>query len=117
MGEDSVSRRDFARRLSLGAGLALAAGAGAVAGEQPAPESKAADAATTPQPATPSPEPEDFQLAALVREYPSENLTEEMLAGIRAGLRRNRQQAVQLRAAGLANGDEPAFVFRAYRKE
>ena len=69
------------------------------------------------QPPAPPSEPEDYQLAALIKQYPSENLTDEMLAGIRAGLGRNRQQAAQLRAAGLANGDEPAFVFRAYRKE
>lgn len=117
MPETSVTRRDFARRLSLGAGLALAGGAAGAAAEQTPPNSTEAGAGTTPQPEPPPPEPEDFQLAALVREYPSENLTDEMLAGIRAGLRRNRQQAAQLRAAGLANGDEPAFVFRAYRKE
>ena len=110
-------KRSLIAAVAITLGLALAGGAGAVAGEQPAAESKAADAATTPPPEPPPPEPEDFQLAALVREYPSENLTDEMLAGMRAGLRRNRQQAVQLRAAGLANGDEPAFVFRAYRKE
>jgi hypothetical protein len=118
MADISVTRRDFTRRLSLGAGLALAGGAGAVAQEQPSQDPGVAGAQEPPQPAEPPPpEPEDFQLAALVREYPSENLTDEMLAGIRAGLRRNRQQAAQLRAAGLANGDEPAFVFRAYRKE
>jgi hypothetical protein len=92
--------------------LALSASSVAAA-DEPRPAEAGAQRPAEPPP----PEPEDFLLAALLREYPSENLTEEMLAGIRAGLRRNRQQAAQLRAAGLANSDEPAFVFRAYRKE
>lgn len=115
MSETPVTRRDFARHLTLGTGIALiGATTGAGADDKPPIEPEAKP--QTEQPAAP-PEPEDFQLAALVREYPSDNLTDEMLAGIRAGLRRNRLQATQLRAAGLANGDEPAFVFRAYRKE
>lgn len=114
MSDAPVTRRDFARHFTLGTGLALIGAADATAAEEkpPAQEAKPED-----QPPVPPPEPEDYQLAALVREYPSDNLTEEMLAGIRAGLGRNRQQAAQLRAAGLANRDEPAFVFRAYRKE
>jgi hypothetical protein len=111
MPEVPVTRRDFTRRLTFGTGLALSASG--VAADEP----RLAEAGAQPPAEQPPPEPEDFVLAALVREYPSEHLTEDMLAGIRAGLRRNRQQAEQLRAAGLANTDEPAFVFRAYRKE
>jgi len=111
-----VTRRDFARHLTLGTGLALMGAAGASAAEEKPPATAEAKPQEE-QPPAPPPEPEDYQLAALVRQYPSENLTDEMLAGIRGGLSRNRQQAEQLRAAGLANGDEPAFVFRAFRKE
>ncbi len=116
MSDAPVTRRDFARHFTLGTGLALIGAAGAAAADEKppaAPEAKPQEE----QPPAPPPEPEDYQLAALIKQYPSDNLTDEMLAGIRAGLGRNRQQAAQLRAAGLANGDEPAFVFRAFRKE
>jgi len=111
-----VTRRDFARNFTLGTGFALVGATAGAAGDDK-PQAASETKPQTEQPDAPPPEPEDYQLAALIREYPSDHLTEEMLAGIRAGLGRNRRQAALLRAAGLANSDEPAFVVRAYRKE
>jgi len=111
-----VTRRDFARHFTLGTGFALVGATAGAAGDDKS-QAPSETKPQTEQSDAPPPEPEDYQLAALIREYPSDHLTEEMLAGIRAGLSRNRRQAAVLRAAGLANSDEPAFVFRAYRKE
>ena len=70
-----------------------------------------------PNPDLPPPEPEDFLLAALISKYPGEHLTVEMLSGIRADLRRHRRQGDQLRTTAINNSDEPATIFRVWRKE
>jgi hypothetical protein len=120
MPDRSVSRREFTQQLTAGTSLALVSWT-AAAGQEPAgppvkPPQKQ-DARTEPSPELPPPEPEEYLLAALIQQYPGEHLTPEMLAGIRADLRRNRRQGELLRTVALGNSDEPATVFRAWRKE
>ncbi len=116
MNDPHFSRREFSQRVACSTGLAVSGLVGGAAEARGGPQEKAGEKAPG-QPETPRPEPEDLQLRSLVRQYPAEHLTDDMLAGIRAGLRRNAQQAERLRAVGLQNSDEPAFVFRAYRRE
>jgi hypothetical protein len=111
-----VSRREFSQRVACSAGLAVSGLARGAAEARGGPQENA-DAKPPGQPEARPLEREDLELLALIRQYPGEHLTDEMLSGIRAGLRRNRQQAERLRAVGLQNSDEPAFVFRAYRRE
>jgi hypothetical protein len=111
-----LSRREFSQRIACGAGLAVSGLASGAAEARGGPQENV-DQNVPARTEAPPPAPEDLELLALLRQYPGEHLTDDMLVGIRAGLRRNRQQAQRLRAAGLRNSDEPAFVFRAYRRE
>jgi len=57
------------------------------------------------------------QTMAVVEAEFGERLDEAGRAKIRTGIERNRTNAAALTAYGLANGDEPGTVFRAYRGE
>ena len=120
MADRSVTRREFGQQLTAGTSLAMGSWA-ATAGQEPAapPEKppQKQDGPVEPKVDVPPPELEDLLLAALLQQYPREHLTPEMLAGIRSGLRRNRQQGELLRTVAMDNSDEPATVFRAWRKE
>lgn len=111
MSKSHVSRRDFAKHLVLGTGASVV---GLAAGP-----ARADDAPKQPAEAPPSQptEWEDLQLAALLRTYPGEHLTEDMIAGIRRDLRRRRVQSGILREYALKNSDAPSFVFAAYRRD
>ena len=65
------------------------------------------------QPATPPPAVDHF-LAALEAQF-GERLDEAGRARVREGLERMVAGGAALSAVPLANGDEPDFVFRAYR--
>lgn len=116
MSESGLTRRAFSGLIAATTGSALAAAAGTcMANETPARDQP--DAAQESAPPAPPPEPEEFLLAVLLRQYPGEHLTDEMLAGIRAGLKNNLAESERLRSFPLDNSDAPAIVFRAYRKE
>ncbi len=120
MRDRSVTRREFAQRLTAGTSVALGSWAAANGEDQsiqPDDPPKQQDARPDPDPDVPPPEPEDLQLAALIQQYPAEHLTGEMLAGIRANLRRHRRQGEQLRTVELSNSDEPATILRAWSQE
>lgn len=104
MSQPPMSRRDFARKLGVVA--ALSGSASLTSGAS-------ADDAETP----PDADADSLLLAALLLEYPANHLTEEMLAGIRVGIRQNRAQGRSLRSVPLENSDAPSILFRAYRKE
>lgn len=55
------------------------------------------------------------QMMATVEAEFGERLDAAGREKIRTGIERNRTNAVALAAYGLANGDEPGTVFRAYR--
>ena len=118
MRNQSVTRREFAQRLTTGTSVALGSWAVAAGEDQTMPSDDARKQQDAePNPELPQPEPEDFLLAALISKNPGEHLTGEMLAGIRADLRRHHRQGDQLRTASLNNSDEPATIFRAWREE
>ena len=66
-------------------------------------------------PAEPSPEEIDAQLQLIKVRYGS-RLTEAELAEVRESLVANAQTSAALRAAPLANGDEPSIVFTPLRR-
>lgn len=57
------------------------------------------------------------QMMAVMEAEFGERLDEAGREKIRTGIERNRTNAEALTAYGLANGDEPGTVFRAYRGE
>ena len=57
------------------------------------------------------------QIIAAVEAEFGERLDAAGREKIRTGIERNRTNAAALAAHGLANGDEPGTVFRAYRGE
>ncbi len=57
------------------------------------------------------------QMMATIEAEFGERLDEAGREKIRTGIERNRTNAATLAAYGLANGDEPGTVFRAYRGE
>jgi hypothetical protein len=116
MSESGLTRRAFSGLIAATTGSAVAGAARIMMAQNAAaadPAQPGAGTASTP----PVPEPEDLLLAALLKQYPGEHLTDEMLAGIRAGLRNNLAESERLRAFPLDNSDAPSIVFRAYRKE
>lgn len=117
MRKQSVTRREFAQRLTAGTSVALGSWAVAAGEDQGLSSIDAGKRQGDKPDSEPLPEQEDFLLAALIRKYPGEHLTSEMLAGIRADLRRHRRQGEQLRTMALNNSDEPATTFRAWSKE
>ena len=114
MFETGLTRRAFSGWIAASTGSAVAGAAG-ITMAQDTPSATQSDAASQSEP--PAPEPEDLLLAALLKQYPGEHLTDDMRAGIRAGLRNNLAESERLRAFPLDNADAPAIVFRAYRKE
>jgi hypothetical protein len=116
-----LSRRDFSMR-AASASLGTAGFAAVLAGAEPPTRGDDRDRRSTPAdpadaPPAALPLPEDLLLAALIQRYPSEHLTPERLAGIRAGLRRNLDQGDVLRRVPLSNEDAPAVIFRAWRSD
>jgi hypothetical protein len=61
-------------------------------------------------------EPEDLLLELIKREYPK-NLEDEHLAHIRRELEQQQSRSRVLSAFPLTNADEPAPVFRAWRRK
>jgi hypothetical protein len=122
MSERFLTRRVFARRFATGC---IAAGPLA---------SAAKEVLSEPAPATPSTkapedavavskaidakevEPEDLILELVKREYPK-NLNEQHLTHIRREIEQQQARSRVLSAFPLTNADEPAPVFRAYRKD
>ena len=120
-----MDRRHFAAQLALGAG-GLTAGMTSL-GQANAADDKPAQTKTDggeppaekqkeePAPATESPSAEVLLLAHLIRRYPSDYFNEEVVAGIFRDIRGDVARGKLLSDFPLKNGDEPAFVFGAYR--
>ena len=118
MSEFGLTRRAFSGLIAATTGSAVAGAAGVtMAQNATAPDSVQPGDAPEAAPAAPVSEPDELLLAALLKQYPGEHLTDEMLAGIRAGLRNNLAESERLRSFPLDNSDAPSIVFRAYRKD
>src|SRR5262245_45154203 len=94
-GPGRPTRRQFGKGLARLAAAPLAA-AGAAAQKADAPAATPAEA-----------------LAEVVRARHGKHLSEGQLKAVRRSIARNQAAAARLRNLKLANGDEPAFTFRA----
>ncbi len=102
-----VTRRDFAQHLAFGLGLGTVATTTAVTAQEPEKKDP------PPRPPTPA----ELILTGLVQQYPSEHYTEEVIEGIFSDIRSDLARGRELSKFPLQNGDEPAFVFSAYRSD
>ena len=117
MSTESVNRRDFAKRVAIGATLPLTAtlGTATAASDQkprqakkPQPEKK--------QLAKP-PSQADLLLEVVKQRYPCKRLDDSVLSAIRNDLRGDMARSKVLSRFPLKNSDEPRFVFAAYRND
>lgn len=111
MPDDSLNRRQFARTVALGA----------VAATVPADASKKdrnaveADKPRDREAAEAPKQPDDLALEIIKQRYPDRRLTGRVLDAIRADIHGDQLRSKALKTVPLTNGDEPAFVFAAYR--
>jgi hypothetical protein len=103
-----ISRRAFAERLALAAAAPLLLGDIAPLAAQPAPQQAQ-------QPAEPSALAK--ALAEAIRLRYGDRLSADDMAIITRGIDGRLRGVDRLYQVALANGDEPDFVFRAYRGE
>ena len=117
MSTNSVNRRDFAKRVAIGATVPLAATleTASVAADQkpqqaekPQPEKK---------PSAKQPAQADILLEVVTQRYPDKQLDETVLSAIRNDLRSDIARSKVLSSFPLKNSDEPRFVFAAYRND
>ena len=117
MSTESVNRRDFAKRVAVGATLPLAATleTASVAADQkpqqaekPQPEKK---------PSAKPPSQADLLSEVVKQRYPDKRLDESVLSSIRNDLRSDIARSKVLSSYPLKNSDEPRFVFAAYRSD
>lgn len=108
---NSFDRREFARRTVL-TSLVMGSAASASAEQK--------DKTEIPEtPATGTEilgRPEDLLLEIIRRQYPSEQLTPEVLNQIKRDIIGHRGRSGVLKSVSLTNGEAP-FVFQAYRSE
>jgi hypothetical protein len=103
---ESLNRREFARRFAAGAAIPFIAGA----------TGDAAEAAQKPDDAKP-PSPVERMLELIRQQYPDPRLDEVGIAEIREELEAQVARSTRLSTFPLTNADEPGFVFRAFRAE
>lgn len=106
MSHSPVNRRQFA--YGVAAGLT---GAAFVPGDATADEKD-----EKPEPSPPKLTEADARLLQVMTHYDDERLTEDVFAAIQRDIRYHISRGRQLSRFPLANGDEPAFVFAAYRQ-
>ena len=97
---NQFDRREFARRAVLTTMAAGASSASAEEMEQEAP------------PAEPSPSREELLLDVIRQQFPSENLTDDVLQQIRRDISSHLFRSRILKSVPLSNGEAP-FVFTA----
>jgi hypothetical protein len=126
MHRQSLTRREFATRVTLGAAaVPLAVGpVGALASDEAqnsaqSPEKQAKAAAEpTQKPAEAKPPTQAELLLDVVRlRYPDERLTDDVLEHIRGDIEADLFRAAAIANCPLRNSDAPAYVFSAYRKD
>lgn len=118
----NVNRREFAKRLTLGATAAVVGTDALTLADEPQQARKQAEAVK------PRDEPadadddadhavEDALLEVVRRRYPDRRLQPGVLEAIRQEIRSDLRRGETLREFALKNSDEPAFVFSAFRSD
>lgn len=102
---ENLHRREFAWQCVGGIGAMSVA----------ARQSSGAALPDEPQPEESPPPVESLLLTALVRNYPSEHYTDEVLKGLFGDIAGDVARGKQLRRVALENHVEPACVFRVFR--
>ena len=117
MSTEFVNRRDFAKRVAVGATLPLTATletASATADQKQ-------QQTETPQPEqNPPAKPQsqaDLLLEVVKQRYPGKQLDKSVLSSIRDDLRSDIARSKVLSSFPLKNSDEPRFVFAAFRSD
>lgn len=106
MERQHVNRREFTRRLAMGA----------VAAGTPFAASAAEDRSETkPQVTPPPPDEVLLTLQTIAARFPDERLTEPVLAAIGGDVQYNLLLSAQLSRFPLKTADEPAPIFAAWR--
>jgi len=106
---NTFDRREFARRAVISS-IAVGSATAASAEQEEKPEEPETLETET---ETPS-KPEDLLLDIIRQQYPSEQLTPEVLNQIKRDIIGHRSRSGVLKAVSLTNGEAP-FVFQAYR--
>lgn len=120
---ESVSRREFAKQLTVGtATLAAASSLPGTAGGSDTKKDKGMEQSSDKkdskkEPAQRQPTQADLVLATILQRYPSENFNEEILGNMHRSIRGDIIRGSFLSRFPLKNSDEPGFVFAAYRNE
>lgn len=105
----TFTRRDFAKHLTVGGVIGASAGLFGVAVED-----SAASLQDEPEPRRP-PSLSALVLAQIVRQYPSDKYTEDVLDGLLGDIRQDLARGRELGKTLLNNADEPAFAFSVFR--
>ena len=117
---DWIDRREFARRLAIGAAAvplgACAADAADPPSAAPAVAQKPREPAELPEPKSP-PAPADLYLQIIRGLYPDDRLTGRVLGEIRGDVAGDLARSRALSAVRLTNADEPGFVFKPWRAD
>ena len=117
--DQSVNRREFAKRVALGAGAIPLAGClneKAAAEPETSDKKKPSEKKDAPKKVAP-PSPADLLLDVVNQQYPHAKLDAETLRHVHAEIRQNLRTSKILSEFPLTNADEPAFVFAAYRDD
>jgi len=111
----ALSRREFGVAAATVAGLSMVPGWLQAADLQQ--EKPPAENAATTQPAAEAPSAEAEALAGIVKLRYGARLDDAALKDVTRGIDGGLKGAAALRKVPLENGDEPAFVFRAWRSD
>jgi hypothetical protein len=117
MSTESVNRRDFAKRVALGATVPLTVTleTASVAADQKPQQTENLQPGKKPPVKPPS--QADLSLEVIKQRYPDKQLDESVLSAIRNDLRGDIARSKVLSSFPLKNSDEPRFVFAAYRND
>lgn len=117
MTNPQLSRREFARRMTLGAAATVAAAETLAAEAEPKKPRNEVEARKPRDEAAAERPVEDALLDVIRQRYPDRRLRGGVLQAVRNDLRGDLRRGTTLRRFPLQNSDEPAFVFAAYRAD
>lgn len=114
-----INRRAFAQAVALGAAASvpLTSPAEDKAQKQQKPPKEAETTSESEDPAPEAPPEWSWALGLILQRYPDERLNEEATLSVINDIRGDLARGRVLSRFDLANSDEPAFAFRAWRAD